>query len=80
MEERKLTPEELEKFNTVRSTYADLRSRLADIAITEERLKNDKQTTLINVDLAHKEYATVQKEIYDKYGEGMINGITGEIS
>ncbi len=47
MEERKLTPEELEKFNTVRSTYADLRSRLADIAITEERLKNDKQTTLV---------------------------------
>ena len=34
----------------------------------------------MNIDMAQNEYAIVQKEIYDKYGEGMVNGQTGEIS
>jgi predicted metal-binding transcription factor (methanogenesis marker protein 9) len=80
MEERKLTSDELERFNASRTKYVELRSRLADITITEERLKTDKQSTLMNIDMAQNEYAIVQKEIYDKYGEGMVNGQTGEIS
>jgi predicted metal-binding transcription factor (methanogenesis marker protein 9) len=80
MEERILTSDELERFNASRTKYVELRSRLADITITEERLKTDKQSTLMNIDMAQNEYAIIQKEIYDKYGEGMINGQTGEIS
>jgi predicted metal-binding transcription factor (methanogenesis marker protein 9) len=80
MEERKLTSDELERFNASRTKYVELRSRLADITITEERLKTDKQSTLMNIDMAQNEYAIIQKEIYDKYGEGMVNGQTGEIS
>lgn len=80
MEERRLTSDELERFNASRTKYVELRSRLADIAITEERLKTDKQSTLMNIDMAQNEYAIIQKEIYDKYGEGMVNGQTGEIS
>jgi predicted metal-binding transcription factor (methanogenesis marker protein 9) len=80
MEERRLTSDELERFNASRTKYVELRSRLADITITEERLKTDKQSTLMNIDMAQNEYAIVQKEIYDKYGEGMVNGQTGEIS
>jgi hypothetical protein len=80
MEERILTSDELERFNASRTKYVELRSRLADITITEERLKTDKQSTLMNIDMAQNEYAIIQKEIYDKYGEGMVNGQTGEIS
>ena len=75
-----LTAEELEKFVAARTNYYQLREHLADITITEERLKTDKQTTLINLDVAHNELAVVQKEIHDKYGEGRINMQTGEIS
>ena len=80
MEERILTSDELERFNASRTKYVELRSRLADITITEERLNTDKHSTLMNIDMAQNEYAIIQKEIYDKYGEGMINGQTGEIS
>lgn len=79
-ETRILTPEELERFNSARTRYVELRSRLADITITEERLKNDKQSTLMNVDMSQNEFAVIQKEIYEKYGEGVVNGQTGEIS
>jgi len=75
-----LTAEELEKFKAARSNYYQLRERLADITITEERLKTDKQTTLINLDVAHNELAEVHKEIHEKYGEGNVNLQTGEIS
>jgi hypothetical protein len=80
MEEKKLTQEELERFNSIRTNYIELRSHLSDIVITEERLKNDKQSTLMNIDIAHNEYSKIQKEIYEKYGEGMIDGKTGVIS
>jgi len=77
--EKQLTTEELEKFNAARKNFYDLGSRLADIAITEERLKIDKQTTLTNIDIAQNEIAVMQKDFFEKYGDGRINTETGEI-
>jgi len=57
-----LTAEELEKFKAARTNYYQLREHLADITITEERLKTDKQTTLINLDIAHNDLAEVQRD------------------
>lgn len=77
--EKQLTSEELERFNAARKNYYELRSHLADIAITEERLKLDKQTTLTNIEIAQNEVGVLQKEFYDKYGEGRIDTESGMI-
>ena len=77
---KKLTTEELESFNTARENYYSLRGRLADIAIAEERLKNDKQSTLINISIAEEQLNKVNNEVHEKYGDGNVNMQTGEIS
>lgn len=77
---KKLTTEELESFNTARDNYYSLRGRLADIAIAEERLKNDKQSTLINISIAEEQLNKVNNEVHEKYGDGSVNMQTGEIS
>jgi predicted metal-binding transcription factor (methanogenesis marker protein 9) len=77
---KNLTPEELESFKTARDNYYSLRGRLADIAIAEERLKNDKQSTLINISIAEEQLNKVNNEVHEKYGDGNVNMQTGEIS
>lgn len=79
MKKPKLTGEELQKYTTANSNYYMLRSRLTDIVLTEERLKNDKQSTLINIELAQDELGKVNSEIHEKYGPGKVNMETGEI-
>lgn len=79
MEKRQLTEDELERFSAARMNYYELKEHLADIVVTEERLKNDKQTTLMNIGISHDELMKVQQEIHDKYGEGKINMQTGEM-
>jgi len=76
---KKLTTEELEKFSRTREQYYDLRSHLTDIVLTEERLKNDKQSTLINIDMAYNELVAIQDEIHTKYGSVKVNMQTGEV-
>jgi hypothetical protein len=76
---KKLTPEELEKLSNTREHYYDLRIHITDIVLTEERLKNDKQSTLINIDLAYNELVAVQDEIHAKYGSVKVNMQTGEV-
>ncbi len=76
---KKLTPEELESFKAARDNYYSLRGRLADIAIAEERLKNDKQSTLINISIAEEQLNKVNNEVHEKYGDGNVNMQTGEI-
>jgi len=76
---KKLTTEELEKLSRTREQYYDLRNHLTDIVLTEERLKNDKQSTLINIDLAYNELVAIQDEIHTKYGSVKVNMQTGEV-
>lgn len=78
-EKKQLTEDELKRFSAARMNYYELKEHLADIVVAEERLKTDKQTTLMNIGMAHDDLLKVQKEIHDKYGEGKINMQTGEI-
>lgn len=78
-EKKQLTEDELKRFSATRMNYYELKEHLADIVVAEERLKTDKQTTLMNIGMAHDDLLKVQKEIHDKYGEGKINMQTGEI-
>jgi hypothetical protein len=77
---KKLTKDELEKFTNARTEYASLRNNLCDITLAEERLKTDKQTTLINISMASTTLSEVHQELQDKYGDGKINMQTGEVS
>lgn len=76
----KLTSEELEQFTEARNEYAELRNRLCDITISDERLKTDKQMTLINISEASNKLGELHKSFQEKYGDGKINMQTGEIS
>jgi len=76
---KKLTTEELDKLSKSREQYYDLRGHLTDIVLTEERLKNDKQSTLINIGIAYDELVAVQDEIHAKYGSVKVNMQTGEV-
>jgi predicted metal-binding transcription factor (methanogenesis marker protein 9) len=78
-EKKQLTEDELQRFSAARMNYYELKEHLADVVVAEERLKTDKQTTLMNIGIAHDDLLKVQKEIHDKYGEGKVNMQTGEI-
>jgi hypothetical protein len=77
---KKINKEELEKLTSLRTEYATLRNRLCDITLTEERLKTDKQQTLMNISEATQMMTEFHKTLQDKYGDGQINMQTGEIS
>lgn len=76
---KKLSKKELEEFSAARNEYFNLKEKLADIVISEERIKTDKQTTLMNVNMAHDSLMNISKLLQDKYGQGKINLQTGEI-
>lgn len=77
--EKKLTQEELENFRTARNRFLDLRESLADIVINQERLENQRKSTLINIEQSYDEFQKIQNSIVEKYGTGNINLQTGEI-
>jgi len=77
---KKINKEELDKLTSLRTEYATLRNRLCDITLTEERLKTDKQQTLMNISEATQMMTEFHKTKQDKYGDGQINMQTGEIS
>ena len=80
MKKAKLTSEELEQFTIARTEYSDMRNRLCDITLSEERLKTDKQMTLINISESSNRLSELHKSFQEKYGDGKINMFTGEIS
>ena len=79
MEGKFLETEELDRFNSARSSFFDLKAQIADIAISEEQLKVRKAQTFANFDAAHSELMKEQSEIHTKYGECKIDFSTGEI-
>lgn len=77
---KKVTPEELNQLTTFRTEYATLRNRLCDITLTEEKLKLDKQTTLANISQMTGSINELYMNLQEKYGEGDIDLVTGEIN
>lgn len=76
---KQLTKEELESYAKARESYFDLKSQIADITINQERLKRQKESTLLNIELAFDELVKNQRDIEGKYGEGRVDLQTGEI-
>ena len=76
----KLTQEELDRFIETRKNYFDLKDQLADITISEERIKQQKSKALFDIELAYQSLTEIHKEIQEKYGDGKVNLQTGEVN
>ncbi len=76
----KLTQEELDRFVETRKNYFDLKDQLADITISEERIKQQKSKALFDIELAYQSLTEIHKEIQEKYGDGKVNLQTGEVN
>ena len=77
---KKIEKEELEKLIELNKNYRDLKFQIADIEITFERLKNQKITSIANLEMGAHDLTSYQKEISEKYGDVDINLHTGEYS
>ena len=77
---KKIEKEELEKLIELNKNYRGLKFQIADIEITFERLKNQKITSIANLEMGAHDLASYQKEISEKYGDVDINLHTGEYS
>lgn len=76
----KLTQEELDRFIKTRSNYFDLKDQIADITISEERIKQQKSKALYDIELAYQSLTSIHQEIQEKYGDGKVNLQTGEVN
>lgn len=77
---KKVTAEELVELSKAHELYQDAKIDLANVTISEERLKTRKQISLMS--FSEKE-ATIQElmdKIKEKYGEVKVNLTTGDIS
>lgn len=75
---KKIEQEELSKLTELNRNFRDLKFQVADIELSFERLKNQKKSTLANLEIAVHDLAKYQEEIIAKYGDITINLQTGE--
>ena len=77
---KKIEKDELDKLVELNKNYRDLKFQIADIEMTFVRLKNQKTTTIANLEMGAHDLASYQEEISSKYGDIDINLHTGEYS
>ena len=75
---KKIEQDELSKLTELNKSSRDLKFQVADIELSLERLKNQKKSTLTNLEVAVHDLAKYQEEIIAKYGDITINLQTGE--
>jgi hypothetical protein len=75
---KKIEQDELSKLTELNKNFRDLKFQVADIELSLERLKNQKKSTLTNLEVAVHDLAKYQEEIIAKYGDITINLQTGE--
>ena len=75
---KKIEQEELSKLTELNRNFRDLKFQVADIELSFERLKNQKKSTISNLEIAAHDLAKYQEEIIAKYGDITINLQTGE--
>lgn len=78
MSNKKITKEELDKLVAANRMYRDLKFAIADIEMSFERLKDQKNITMEQLKGATMDLSNTQQEIYDKYGDVQVNLLTGE--
>jgi len=77
---KKLTPEELQTVKSIRQGYTDLAFALGEIELQKASLEKEKKQLLENQEKIREKEISIAKELNKKYGEGVINTETGEIS
>jgi hypothetical protein len=75
---KKIEQDELSKLTELNRNFRDLKFQVADIELSFERLKNQKKSTITNLEVAVHDLAKYQEEIIAKYGDITINLQTGE--
>lgn len=76
---KKLEEEELTRLNETTKGLRETRTTIADIEISLNRLKNQKQSVLFNAEKFAEELNNIQEELQGKYGNVLIDTVTGEI-
>jgi archaellum component FlaC len=76
---KKLEEEELTRLNEVTKSLREARTTIADIELSLNRLKTQKQSVLFNAEKFAEELNNIQGEMHQKYGNVLIDTVTGEI-
>lgn len=70
---------ELENLKSLNLKVKSLKEDIADIEVSLSRLKNKKQSSLFEIEVAAEELSKFQSELFEKYGDVTIDLNTGEI-
>ena len=77
---KKLNKELLERFQQARRNIFDIKMHLADIALTEQNVKIEKEATIQRYKEFQAEQADVNAEVVKLFGENVrVNAETGEV-
>jgi hypothetical protein len=76
---KKLEEQELTRLNETAKGLREARTTIADIEISLNRLKTQKQSVLFNAEKFAEELNNIQGELQEKYGNVLIDTVTGEI-
>jgi hypothetical protein len=76
---KKLEQQELERLTSATKNLRDARNTIADIEISLNRLESKKKAVLFNAEQAAEELNNIQGELQEKYGNVLIDVVTGEI-
>jgi len=76
---KKLEQQELERLTSATKNLRDSRNTIADIEISLNHLESKKKAVLFNAEQAAEELNNIQGELQEKYGNVLIDVVTGEI-
>jgi hypothetical protein len=76
---KKLEQQELERLTSATKNLRDSRNTIADIEISLNRLESKKKAVLFNAEQAAEELNNIQGELQERYGNVLIDVVTGEI-
>ena len=76
---KKLEEQELARLNETTKGLREARTTIADIEISLNRLGPQKKSVLFNAEKFAEELNNIQEELQQKYGNVLIDTVTGEI-
>lgn len=76
---KKLEDQELTRLNEAANGLREARKTIADIEISLHRLESQKKSSLFNAERFAEELNTIQGELQEKYGNVLIDTVSGEI-
>jgi hypothetical protein len=76
---KKLEEDELARLNDATKSLREARNEIADVEISLNRLNTRKNAALFNAENSSQELNNIQAELQQKYGNVLIDTLTGEI-